>query len=109
MITTAASTATASTAAAAGTPHSISPAARPLRPSDLAAAIARDGIGAHEDAVARLVAASRARDRAPTLTSVLLDRAAPPVARERAFGRIDWLALGAAVRTTPVVARPTAA
>ncbi len=75
------------------TPHSIAPSLRTPAAAGLAAAIARDGITAHEDAVARLARATSVRDRAPTLALVLLDRSAPSVARERAFGRIDWAAL----------------
>lgn len=55
---------------------------------DLARRIARDGIAAHEAAVARIVRQAAAFGVAPTPVGVLGDRAAPPVTRERAFARV---------------------
>lgn len=48
----------------------------------------RDGIAAHEAALGPLAAAARASALSPVLVDVLLDTGAPPVARERALGRI---------------------
>jgi hypothetical protein len=54
----------------------------------LAHRIARDGITAHEAAVARVVRQAATFGLAPTRVGVLGDRTAPAVTRERAFARV---------------------
>jgi hypothetical protein len=62
--------------------------ANPNRLDRLAHLIARDGITHHEVAVGRIARRAAAFGLAPTATSVLADRAAAPVVRERAFARV---------------------
>ncbi len=54
----------------------------------LAEAIATDGIAAHEQCLAGLLAGARSAAVSPVLISVLADPREPAAARERAFGRI---------------------
>jgi hypothetical protein len=56
---------------------------------ELAWAIDSDGIGCHEEAIARVVTRARALGVDPVLLDVLSDPAQPQVARERAFGTLS--------------------
>jgi hypothetical protein len=59
------------------------------RRSQLAEAVAHDGIGRHEDAIAAFVGEiSRLPGVCAVLLEVLADARAPAVARERALGRL---------------------
>jgi hypothetical protein len=55
---------------------------------DLASAIASDGIAAHEAAAKELARRAMHRGLVPVVSQILADPAAPPVARQRAFGRV---------------------
>jgi hypothetical protein len=55
---------------------------------DLAWSIARDGITAHESAVKEFVRRAMHRGLVPVISQILADPEAPPVARQRAFGRV---------------------
>lgn len=70
--------------------------------ADLAVRVAADGIAAHHDAVVAAVAATDIAARFPVLTDLVVDSTAPPVARERALGRL------AAVATTQIAPARTA-
>lgn len=54
----------------------------------LAEAVAADGFGAHRAALAALFAGARRRGVPETLVAVAADPHAPPVARQRALGRV---------------------
>jgi hypothetical protein len=54
----------------------------------LAHRIADDGIAAHEPFVQHIARRAATFGLAPIATAILADRTAPPVARERAFGRV---------------------
>jgi len=58
----------------------------------LAEIVADDGIAAHHDALVASVAASGVAERFPVLAHLVVDATAPPVARERALGRLAAVA-----------------
>jgi hypothetical protein len=75
---------------------------------DLAHLIATNGIGMYESDIARLVVRLRSHGHAGSLTELLSDHAASPIARERAFGMlVGQLARGPARRIDHLV--PSAA
>ncbi len=55
---------------------------------DLAHLIAVNGIGTYESDIARLVVRLRSQGHGGTLTDLLADHGASPIARERAFGTL---------------------
>ncbi len=75
--------------------------------ADLADRVALHGIGAIGDHLPALAAAARRASGSDVLVRTLLDAAAPPVARERAFGRLA--AVVAASSTTAHAHHLTAA
>lgn len=75
------------------------------RRAALAEAVALDGIAAHESAVADFVAMLTGH-AAGVLVDVLADPRQPPVARERALGRLRF---DAPLRTEAAVPAPVAA
>jgi hypothetical protein len=66
----------------------ITPRMTPRDLDRLAHRIADDGIAVHEALVQQVARRAAAFGVAPTPTAILADRTAPPVARERAFGRV---------------------
>ena len=87
-MTTAQISATLSTArVAAGQAHPI---------IAVAELVGRDGVEAHHDAVVAAVTSSALVTTFPVLAQIAIDATAPPVARERAVGRL------AAVATTQI-------
>jgi hypothetical protein len=55
---------------------------------DLAWSIAQDGVAAHEAAVKQFARRALHRGLVPVISQILADPEAPPVARQRAFGRV---------------------
>jgi hypothetical protein len=55
---------------------------------DLAWSIAEDGVAAHEAVVKELARQALHRGLVPVISQILADPQAPPVARQRAFGRV---------------------
>ena len=72
----------------------------------LGAAIADEGVARHEVAVAALARAALGAGVDRVLCSVLADRSAPAVVRERAFAKVT-LALAAAATAAAATARPS--
>ena len=70
----------------------------------LAELVAADGIAAHHDIVVAAVTASGVAERFPVLAELVIDSTAPPIARERALGR---LATVAATQVAPPRPGPT--
>jgi hypothetical protein len=64
------------------------PATPALDSLELAEAVARDGVEAHLGAVCSLAMTARDLGVADVLVGIVVDEAAPAVARERAFGRL---------------------
>jgi hypothetical protein len=60
----------------------------PTAAQQLAESVVADGFGAHRRALESLVAAARRSGVSPVLVDVVADPAAPPVARQRALGRV---------------------
>ena len=58
----------------------------------LAELVAVDGIAAHHASVVAAIRASGLASRFPVLTDLVVDATAPPVARERALGRLAGVA-----------------
>ena len=84
----------------------------PASLADLAELIALDGVAAHHSAIVAAVDAAGIADRFPVLAHVAVDATAPPVARERAIGRlaaIEPTAIRPARTGTTAVWRPHAA
>jgi len=70
----------------------------------IAELVATEGIAAHHAAIVAAVSASGVAERFPVLAELVIDSTAPPVARERALGR---LAAVAATRVAPPRPGPT--
>ena len=70
----------------------------------LAELVAAEGIAAHHDAIVAAVTASGVAERFTVLAELVIDSSAPPIARERALGR---LATVSATRVAPPRLGPT--